>query len=69
MFLNTFAYTAVDAIQNSKKYFVNTFVTNEEIKDALIEFVDAQADYTKSAIDAGISVLTKLQSTLTTRNV
>ena len=40
----------IDAVQNGKKQFVNTFVTNQAIKDTLVEFVDAQTAYTKSAI-------------------
>ena len=43
----------IEAVQNGKKQFVNTFVTNQAIKDTLVEFVDAQTAYTKSAIKAG----------------
>ena len=43
----------IDAVQNGKKQFVNTFVTNQAIKDTLVEFVDAQTAYTKSAVKAG----------------
>lgn len=53
MYTNTFAYAAVDAIQNSKKQFVTTFVKHDGVSDALTAFVDAQTAYTKSAIDAG----------------
>lgn len=38
----------VDAVQNTKKQFVNTFVTNEKIASALNEFIDTQTSYTKS---------------------
>ena len=44
----------IDTVQTGKKTFVNTFVTNEATKEAMIKFIDAQADYTKRAIDAGI---------------
>ena len=33
---------AVDAVQTGKRTWVNTFVTNEVIKDALIDFIDNQ---------------------------
>jgi hypothetical protein len=45
--------TTIDAIQTGKKQFVNTFVTNEAVKEALNSFVDAQTQYTKSAFKAG----------------
>jgi len=56
------AYSMVDTIQESKKKFVNTFVTNPEINTVLNSFVDAQAKYTKQAIDAGSLAFTKLSS-------
>jgi hypothetical protein len=39
----------IDAVQNGKKQFVKTFVTNETIATNLTKFIDAQADYTKAA--------------------
>lgn len=59
---NVPAYSMVDTIQESKKKFVNTFVTNPEINTVLNSFVDAQAKYTKQAIDAGSLAFTKLAS-------
>lgn len=38
----------VDAVQNSKKQFIATFVPNEKIAVALNDFVDQQTVYTKS---------------------
>ena len=38
----------IDTIQTGKKTFVNTFVTNDTVKSTLIDFVDAQAEYTKT---------------------
>jgi len=52
----------VDAVQTAKKTFVNTFVTNETAKDAMIKFVDAQAEYTKKAAKAGTDAVTTLTS-------
>jgi hypothetical protein len=42
----------IDTVQTGKKTFVNTFVTNEAAKEAMIKFIDSQADYTKKAIKA-----------------
>jgi len=52
----------VDTIQESKKKFVNTVITNPEINTVLNSFVDSQAKYTKQAIDAGSLAFTKLAS-------
>jgi hypothetical protein len=53
--------TAVDTIQNNKKIFVKTFVTDEKIATVLNEFIDNQAEYTKKAtkatMDAGLTVI------------
>lgn len=57
---NTFAYAAVDAVQDSKKKFVEATVQHEGIKKALDGFVDAQTKYTKSAIDAGMASMTSI---------
>ena len=42
----------IDTVQTGKKTFVNTFVTNETARDAIIKFIDSQADYTKKAVKA-----------------
>jgi hypothetical protein len=42
----------IDTVQTGKKTFVNTFVTNETARDAMIKFIDSQADYTKKAVKA-----------------
>lgn len=39
--------TFIDTFQSSKKMFVNTFVTDKAIKDALNSFVDTQTEFTK----------------------
>ena len=57
---NTFTDAAVDAVQTSKKNFVNTFVQHEGIARVLNSFVDAQTSYTKSAISAGTVAATSL---------
>lgn len=55
----------VDSIQSAKKQFVNTFVTNATVKDALNSFVDAQAAYTKSAIKTASDVNLKIAAEAT----
>ena len=49
----TFADAAIDAVQSTKKNFVNTVVQHKGIADALNQFVDAQTAYTKAAVSAG----------------
>ena len=55
----------IDAVQNGKKQFVNTFVTNEAVKATLVDFVDAQTEYTKAAMKAGADTATNLAKELT----
>ena len=48
----------IDTVQTGKKTFVNTFVTNETIKDSMIKFIDSQADYTKKAAKVSMDTFT-----------
>jgi hypothetical protein len=52
----------IDTVQTGKKTFVNTFVKNDTTKDAMIKFIDAQADYTKKAAKVGMDTATTLTS-------
>ena len=52
----------IDAVQTGKKTFVNTFVQHEGVKEAMIKFIDAQADYTKKAVKAGTDAVTTVAS-------
>ena len=52
----------VDTIQTGKKTLVETFVTNQVAKDAMIGFIDTQAEYTKKALKATTDVVTTLTS-------
>lgn len=65
---NTFAHAAVDAVQNAKKQFVETFVTHEGIAKTLNDFVDSQTAYTKSAIDSGILAASSLGAIVTSKS-
>jgi len=64
---NTFAHAAVDAVQTSKKQFVETFVKHEGIASAMNSFVDSQTKYTKAAIDAGIAAVTNIGMIVTSK--
>ncbi len=50
----------IDAIQNGKKQFVKTFVTNETMATSMNQFVDSQAEYTKKAYKASTDAATVL---------
>jgi len=52
----------IDTVQTGKKTWVNTFVTNETVKDAMISFIDAQADYTKKAAKVTTDAVTTIAS-------
>lgn len=42
----------IDGVQNTKKQYVKTFVTNKVIAENLNKFVDAQTEYTKNVVKA-----------------
>ena len=52
----------IDTVQTGKKTIVNTFVTNETVKEAMIKFIDSQAEYTKRAAKVGTDTVTTLTS-------
>lgn len=52
----------IDTVQNGKKQFVKTFVQNEAAAQAMNEFIDAQADYTKKATAVGMDTFTTLST-------
>ena len=58
----------VDTIQNSKKQFVETFVKQEDMRNSLNEFIDAQTKYTKTVVDTA-NTLTKTVSDEATKLV
>lgn len=55
--------TMADAIQKSKKQFVKTMVTNDAYAKTMNDFVDAQAEYTNNAINAGFESAKKMLNT------
>jgi len=54
--------TLIDAVQTGKKPFVNTFVTNETVKESMIKFIDTQAEYTKKAAKVGMDTAATITS-------
>ena len=52
----------IDAVQNSKKQFVKTFVTNGAVATAMNSFVEAQAEYTKQAAKVGQDCVSTLMT-------
>lgn len=60
----TLIHTTVDTIQTSKKMFVDTFVKHETLAKSFNDFVDAQTDYTKQAIDVTIKTGTEVYNTI-----
>ena len=46
----------IDSVQNAKKQFVNTFVTNEGFKKELIKLVDAQTEFAKGQVKTTIQI-------------
>ncbi len=46
----------IDSVQNAKKTFVTTFVTNETFKAELIKLVDAQTEFAKGQIKTTLSI-------------
>jgi hypothetical protein len=63
----TIAHSGVDAIQTAKKQAITTFVQHDGLAKILNSFVDAQASYTKSAIDASIKMSTDIGGILSDR--
>lgn len=63
--IKTYIHTAIDTIQTSKKMFVDTFIKHDGLAKSFNEFVDAQTNYTKEAIDVSIKTGTNVYNTIT----
>jgi len=46
----------IDSIQEGKKTFVNTFVADAKFKAELIKLIDAQAQATKTSVEASLAI-------------
>lgn len=62
-----FAELTIDAVQNSKKQFINTFITNPELKEAWTDYVDAQTEFLYVAAATGTKVLMAAQESIKPR--
>jgi len=48
--------TIIDTIQNGKKQFVSTFVTDTKLKTDLEKLVDAQTKFAKGQVETTLSI-------------
>lgn len=55
-----FSDTIIDSVQNAKKNFVNSVVTNDKFKESWVKFIDTQTTYTKEAISNFSGLTTSL---------
>lgn len=46
----------IDSVQNAKKQIVNTFVVDAKIKESIIEVIDAQTAFTKTAVSNSLTL-------------
>ena len=46
----------IDAIQDGKKTFVNTFVKDESFKTELIKLVDSQTKFAKGSVQSSLDI-------------
>lgn len=66
--IKSFAHDAVDAVQKAKLQFVSTFVKHEGLAETMTKFVEAQSQYTKSALSTNIDALTDFSLALTKKD-
>lgn len=50
----------IDSVQTARKTMINTFVNHEATKEALVNYIDAEAEYTKQAAKVSTDTFTKL---------
>lgn len=55
--IKSFAHDAVDAVQKTKLQFVSTFVKHDGLAETMTKFVEAQSNYTKSALSTSIDTM------------
>jgi hypothetical protein len=56
--IHSITSNAIDQVQSAKKQFVSTFVKNDQLATIFNNFVDVQAEYTKSAMKLSIDSMT-----------
>jgi len=55
--------TFIDTVQGSKKYFVNTFITDKEIQKPLNAFVDTQTAFVKQIVETNKALTDQVLAT------
>jgi hypothetical protein len=63
--IKSFAHDAVDTVQKAKLQFVSTFVKHEGLAETMNKFVEAQSNYTKSALSTSIDTMMDFSTFLT----
>jgi hypothetical protein len=53
---NMFHNQIIDAVQSSKKQFVNTFVTDKKFQAELNKLIDSQAAAAKTSVEASLAI-------------
>lgn len=46
----------IDGVQNAKKQFVTTFVTDEKFKTELVKLIDAQTEFAKGQVKTTLAI-------------
>jgi hypothetical protein len=52
----------IDSVQTARKNMINTFVNHEATKEALINYIDVESEYTKKAAKVGTDTFAKLSN-------
>jgi hypothetical protein len=56
--MTSYVNTFIDTVQGAKTNFVNTFVTNEELKKPLQSYIDAQSAFAKKVVGSATEFFT-----------
>ena len=46
----------IDSVQNAKKQFVNTFITNDSFKKELNKLIDSQTEFVKGSYKNSLAI-------------
>ena len=66
--IKSFAHDAVDAVQKTKLQFISTFVKHEGLAETLTKYIQAQTEYTKSALNTNIDAITDFGLAITNKD-
>lgn len=59
-------YTTLDQIQEANTKFINTFVQNEGVRNAMQDYLSAQTEFVKHSFKVGVDVATTLNKQFST---